>query len=156
MSRRMHSSQMLALVDWQLLVLFAGLFIVNHALAESGWLGSGMDQLTRVGVDVREPAWLFGSTVVLSNLVSNVPAVMLLLPAAEHPQAGAILALASTLAGNLIIVGSIANIIVVDQAVRLNTRITWLDHAWVGGACHACHASARRGLALDSGPSFLN
>jgi Na+/H+ antiporter NhaD/arsenite permease-like protein len=132
MSRRMHSREMLASVDWQLLLLFAGLFIVNHAFAESGWLALGMDRLTNVGVDLREPVWLFGSTAILSNLVSNVPAVMLLLPAAEHPQAGAILALASTLAGNLIIVGSIANIIVVDQAARLNTRITWLDHARSG------------------------
>jgi Na+/H+ antiporter NhaD/arsenite permease-like protein len=69
---------------------------------------------------------------VLSNLVSNVPAVMLLLPAARHPQAGAILALSSTLVGNLIIVGSIANIIVVDQAARLNVRISWRDHARTG------------------------
>ena len=52
----------------------------------------------------------------LSNLVSNVPAVMLLLPAAQGPHAGATLALVSTLAGNLLIVGSIANIIVVDAA----------------------------------------
>ncbi len=132
MSRRMHSREMLALVDWQLLVLFAGLFIVNHGLAASSWFDTGVARLAGAGVDIRRPGWLFGSTVVLSNLVSNVPAVMLLLPAAEHPQAGAILALASTLAGNLIIVGSIANIIVVDQAARLNTRITWLDHARSG------------------------
>jgi len=65
-------------------------------------------------------------------MVSNVPAVMLLLPAATHPLAGPILALSSTLAGNLIIVGSIANIIVVDQAARLGVNITWLQHARVG------------------------
>jgi len=132
LSRRMHSREMLALVDWQLLVLFAGLFVVNHSLAASSWLNSGMAGLAGAGVDLREPAWLFGATVVLSNLVSNVPAVMLLLPAAQPPDGGAILALASTLAGNLIIVGSIANIIVVDQAARLHTRITWLDHARSG------------------------
>ncbi len=84
------------------------------------------------GIDVSRPAWLFGVTVVLSNLVSNVPATMLLLPAATHPLAGPILALASTLAGNLLIVGSIANIIVVEQAHRLGVRVTWLDHAKVG------------------------
>jgi Na+/H+ antiporter NhaD/arsenite permease-like protein len=75
---------------------------------------------------------LFGVTVLLSNVVSNVPAVMLLLPFATHPLAGPVLALASTLAGNLLIVGSIANIIVVDQAGRLGFRITWRDHARVG------------------------
>jgi Na+/H+ antiporter NhaD/arsenite permease-like protein len=68
----------------------------------------------------------------LSNLVSNVPAVMLLLPTADHPQAGAVLALASTLAGNLFIVGSIANIIVVDQAGRLGVHVSWKQHARIG------------------------
>jgi len=69
---------------------------------------------------------------VLSNLVSNVPAVMLLLPHASHPLAGPVLALASTLAGNLLIVGSIANIIVVDQARRLGVDIDWHTHARIG------------------------
>ena len=68
----------------------------------------------------------------VSNLVSNVPATMLLLPSATHPLAGPILALSSTLAGNLIIVGSIANIIVVDQAERVGVRITWREHAAIG------------------------
>ena len=132
MSREMHTRDMLSLVDWQLLVLFGGLFIVNHALAVTGLTASGLDWLREHGVHLREPAWLFGTTAVLSNVVSNVPAVMLLLPAAEHSQAGAILALSSTLAGNLFIVGSIANIIVVDQAARLGVRIPWTVHARVG------------------------
>lgn len=132
MSRRLHSREMLALVDWQLLVLFVGLFVVNHALAAHGILGQGITTLSSAGIELRHPGWLFGTTVGLSNLVSNVPAVILLLPAAEHPQAGAILALASTLAGNLLIVGSIANIIVIDQAARLGVRIGWREHARVG------------------------
>ena len=57
---------------------------------------------------------------------------MLLLPFAQYPQAGPILALASTLAGNLLLVGSIANIIVVEQAARLGVRIGWREHARVG------------------------
>jgi Na+/H+ antiporter NhaD/arsenite permease-like protein len=69
---------------------------------------------------------------VLSNLVSNVPAVMLLLPAASHPAAGAVLALSSTLAGNLLIVGSIANIIVLEQAARQGVLLGWREHARVG------------------------
>ena len=75
-------------------------------------------------MDLADVHVLFPATVVLSNLVSNVPAVMLLLPHATHPLAGPVLALASsTLAGNLLIVGSIANIIVVDQAKALSVRI---------------------------------
>ena len=57
---------------------------------------------------------------------------MLLLPYAKGPEAGAVLALSSTLAGNLFIVASIANIIVVDQARRLGVEIGWRRHARVG------------------------
>jgi len=61
-----------------------------------------------------------------------VPAVMLLLPAATGPNAGPLLALVSTLAGNLLIVGSIANIIVVDAAARRGIVIGWRRHARAG------------------------
>jgi len=131
-SRRMASRDILGLVDWHLLVLFSGLFVVNHALVASGALGRAMGGLAASGVPVSRPAWLFGIAVFLSNLVSNVPAVMLLLPSATHPLAGPVLALSSTLAGNLFIVGSIANIIVVDQAARFDVRITWREHARIG------------------------
>lgn len=131
-SRRMTTRSILSLVDWNLLTLFAGLFVVNHALESSGMLSHLITQITATGIDPRQPGWLFGITVVLSNLVSNVPATMLLLPVATHPLAGPILALSSTLAGNLFIVGSIANIIVVDQADQMGIRITWRDHARVG------------------------
>jgi Na+/H+ antiporter NhaD/arsenite permease-like protein len=132
LSRRLASRDFLGLVDWNLLVLFVGLFVVNHALAESGWLTAGIAATRAHGVDVAAPAVLFAAVVVLSNVVSNVPAVMLLLPVATHPLAGATLALASTLAGNLFIVGSIANIIVVEQARALDVRIGWREHARIG------------------------
>lgn len=131
-SRRMATREMLGLIDWQLLVLFAGLFIVNKVLATSGMLHVFMELLSAWGIDPQQPAWLFGLTVLLSNLVSNVPAVMLLLPAATHPLAGTIMAIASTFAGNFFIIGSIANIIVVDQARQYQVRIGWLEHARVG------------------------
>jgi len=131
-SRRMHSRAMVGLVDWQLMVLFFGLFVVNYAVKTSGTLGAIHDGLSACGIHVEQPAWLFGVTVILSNLVSNVPAVMLLLPSATHSSAGPILALASTLAGNLLVVGSIANIIVIDQASRLGVKITWREHARIG------------------------
>ncbi|HKQ59795.1 MAG TPA: SLC13 family permease [Candidatus Polarisedimenticolaceae bacterium] len=132
-SRKLASREMLAQVDWHLLVLFVGLFVVNHAVASSGMLDAALGAIERAGADLGRPAWLFAGTVVLSNLVSNVPAVMLLLPAAAHaPLGGAVLALASTLAGNLLLVGSIANLIVVDQAARRGVRIGWREHARVG------------------------
>jgi Na+/H+ antiporter NhaD/arsenite permease-like protein len=132
MSRRLASRNILALVDWQLLVLFIALFVVNHALVVSGTLAALEHQVAAIGIDVRQPIPLFAFTALLSNLVSNVPAVMLLLPMASTALAGPILALSSTLAGNLILVGSIANLIVVDQAARLGVVIGWREHARVG------------------------
>jgi Na+/H+ antiporter NhaD/arsenite permease-like protein len=132
LNRRTDSRRIVSLVDWQLLVLFAGLFVVNGAMLASRTFGGVTEGLASAGLDLEHPGVLYGVTVFLSNVVSNVPAVMLLLPFASHPFAGPVLALASTLAGNLLIVGSIANIIVVDQAGMLGFRITWRDHARVG------------------------
>jgi Na+/H+ antiporter NhaD/arsenite permease-like protein len=131
-SRRMASRDLLGLVDGQLLVLFVGLFVVNHVLVTSGMLAQGMSIVEAAGVNLAQPPWLFTATVLLSNLVSNVPAVMLLLPAASHESAGPTLALASTFAGNLFLAGSLANIIVVEQAAKANVRISWQEHARVG------------------------
>ena len=131
-SRRLHSRKMLGLVDWELLVLFVGLFVVNHAFQRTGLTAALVHDLARSGIALERPAPLFAATVVLSNVVSNVPAVMLLLAVATHPLAGPLLALASTLAGNLFIVGSIANIIVVDAAARQGVPIGWRAHARVG------------------------
>jgi Na+/H+ antiporter NhaD/arsenite permease-like protein len=131
-SRKLHSRKMLGLVDWQLLVLFIGLFIVNHGLAKIGFPRQVIHDLAAAGVDLYHPASLFATAFVLSNIVSNVPAVMLLLPAATHEIAGPVLALSSTLAGNLLVVGSIANIIVIDAAQRRNIAIGWRAHARVG------------------------
>jgi Na+/H+ antiporter NhaD/arsenite permease-like protein len=132
LSRRLHSRHMLGLVDWELLVLFIGLFVVNRAFEQTGLTAEAVRTLSESGLHLEQPGLLFVMTVVLSNVVSNVPAVMLLLPLATHPMAGTLLALASTLAGNLLIVGSIANIIVVDAAERRGVRIDWYRHARVG------------------------
>lgn len=132
MSRRLHSSRMLGLVDWELLVLFMGLFVVNDALQRTGVPAQLVADSAAHGLHLDHPASLFGAAFVLSNIVSNVPAVMLLLPVAHHPLAGPLLALASTFAGNLFIVGSIANIIVVDAAARRGVVIDWGRHARIG------------------------
>jgi Na+/H+ antiporter NhaD/arsenite permease-like protein len=132
MSRRLHSNKMLGLVDWELLILFIGLFVVNHALAQTGLAEQAAAALADAGVPLSKPAPLFVTTLVLSNVVSNVPAVMLLLPAATEPFSGPMLALVSTLAGNLFIVGSIANIIVVNAARRRGIALDWRSHARAG------------------------
>lgn len=131
-SRRLHSRQMLGLVDWELLVLFIGLFVVNHALQKTGLPSRFIADLAASGVRIQQLGPLFATTFVLSNVVSNVPAVMLLLPSVNHTLAGLTLALVSTLAGNLFIVGSVANIIVIDTAARHGIAITWREHARIG------------------------
>ena len=132
LSQRFHSSRVMGLIDWELLVLFMGLFVVNHAFERSGLARDALAWLVARGVHLAEPGTLFVATLGLSNLVSNVPAVMLLLPTTRGPDAGATLALVSTLAGNLLIVGSIANIIVVDAARKAGIPIDWRRHARAG------------------------
>ena len=132
MSRRLHSANMLGLVDWELLILFIGLFVVNHALQQTGLTAQAVQALAAQGFALTEPGPLFAAALLLSNVVSNVPAVMLLLPAATEPFSGPLLALVSTLAGNLLIVGSIANIIVVDAARRQGIVIDWRRHLRTG------------------------
>jgi Na+/H+ antiporter NhaD/arsenite permease-like protein len=132
LSRRMASRQTLALVDWQLLLLFLGLFVVNHELEAAGLLRGLYQALESAGIDLSRPGWLFAVTAALSNVVSNVPAVMLLLPGHATPEQGTLLAVSSTLAGNLLLPGSIANLIVADQAQRLGVRLGFFEHARVG------------------------
>lgn len=83
-------------------------------------------------MDLADPATLFVAILGLSNLVSNVPAVMVLMPLAQGEHVGVTLALVSTMAGNLLIVGSIANLIVVDAAARCGITIDWRRHARTG------------------------
>jgi Na+/H+ antiporter NhaD/arsenite permease-like protein len=135
LSQRFHSSQVMGFVDWELLVLFMGLFVVNAAFAHTGLAAAAVAALARQGVVLGDTGPLFATSLVLSNLVSNVPAVMLLLPhlGGQDPvAAGLTLALVSTFAGNLLLVGSIANLIVADLAAREGVRIDWRTHVRVG------------------------
>ncbi len=114
-------------LDWELLTFFSGLFIVTHTIEASG-LGAALFEATapilRGGI-----AQLSLITAALSNLVSNVPAVLLLRPEmAQFPnpqQAWLTLAMASTLAGNFTLLGSVANLIVAGIAARMGVRLTF-------------------------------
>ncbi|MBK8979045.1 MAG: anion transporter [Planctomycetes bacterium] len=133
-SRRFQSRDRLELVDWPLLMMFVGLFVVVAAFERSGALATLGNAAGEAGLDLPAPAVLLPATLVLSALVSNVPAVMLLLPLLPGATAttGHELALASTFAGNLLPVGSIANLIVVEQAARLGVRVRFLAYVRVG------------------------
>jgi Na+/H+ antiporter NhaD/arsenite permease-like protein len=130
LNTRMHSRRMLGQVDWQLLVLFAGLFVVNHAFEATGLAPRAIDSLAAHGFDPREPEWLFLIAALLSNAVSNAGRMLLL--SLSSPQAGMVLALSSTLAGNLLISGSVANVIVVESAAGFGIDIGWRRHARTG------------------------
>lgn len=129
---RFVSRDMLHRVDWDLLILFVGLFIVNGALESTALPGDFVAELGRLGFDLRDSDVLFLATAVLSDLTSNVPAVMLLLPYASGPEAGPLMALASGLSSNLLIVGSLANIIVVDAASQRGLTISFKEFALAG------------------------
>lgn len=132
-SRKMHTRPMLALVDWHLLALFAGLFVVVRGLELSGWTEASQDWLLSLGADLRNPLIHLPVVVVLGNLVGNVPAVMLLLPFVNlDAPTGHGLALASTFAGNAILPGSIANIIVAEQAHRMGVHFGFREHLKLG------------------------
>jgi Na+/H+ antiporter NhaD/arsenite permease-like protein len=132
-SRRMHTRDMLALVDWHLLALFIGLFIVGRGFELSGWTEAGRNALAAAGFDLSHPAVLVTAVTLLGLVVGNVPAVMLLLPfVGRQPGTGYALALFSTFAGNAVMVGSIANLIVAEQASRLGIEIGFREHLRIG------------------------
>jgi len=119
---RTPPKQAFAYVDWQLLVFFAGLFVVVAGVAHAGVLTHLFEVVAPVVArgDAAGDAAFVGLVVVASNLVSNVPLVLVAVgwvPAMPDPTWGYImLAVASTLAGNLTLFGSVANIIVMEGA----------------------------------------
>ncbi len=121
-------------IDWSLLMLFVGLFVIIGGAEQAGLDRLFFEWLQPVGVTT--PGGLTVTVAVLSNLISNVPAVMLFTRIVPHlPDARTawlMLAMASTLAGNLTVLGSIANLIVVEGARRDGIRIRFLDYVKVG------------------------
>ena len=119
--------ELFARVDWVLLLFFASLFVVIGGLVQAGWLDPVIDAVP-VSRDLAGIAFLHGVSLVLSQLVSNVPYTVLMLPVLE-PQASDLLwlslASAATLAGNLTLIGAVANLIVAEQAKRDGVVITF-------------------------------
>lgn len=134
MSRRLASRDMIGAVDWHLLVLFACLFIVTDAFSGTGFAGLGAEMLAESGFMPHRLGVMGPLMLAASNTIGNVPATMLILSvwpiAEEGPLYG--LALLSTLAGNLLLVGSLANIIVAERAARAGERVSFLDFAKAG------------------------
>jgi Na+/H+ antiporter NhaD/arsenite permease-like protein len=133
-TRRIKPARIYRLVDWTMLAMFAGLFVVVAGLESTGFAPA---ILRLVGVERLTNATVMSAVVaILSNVVSNVPAVLLFRPL--YPMLGGshavalLIASASTYAGNLTVVGSIANLIVVEQARMRGVRISFGDYLRVG------------------------
>lgn len=121
-------------VDWGLLVFFVGLFIIVAGAERAGLMVSLLQPIAMW--DLHRVPIFVPVTAVLSNLVSNVPAVMLLrtlVVSFPDPHAGWLaLAMASTLAGNLTITGSVANIIVVERAAAEGVNVGFREYFRIG------------------------
>ena len=126
-TRRIKPQRVLNKVDWDLLVMFSGLFVVTAGVEKLGILNlfSGL---------VYTPLSILGITALLSNLVSNVPAVLLLQHLIPHPDTRTwlLLAAGSTLAGNLTLLGSVANLIVAEAVAKLGYQLSFWEHLRFG------------------------
>jgi Na+/H+ antiporter NhaD/arsenite permease-like protein len=120
-------------IDWSLLMLFLGLFLVLGGAEQAGVTQELVGAAERM--NLHNPIIFAGVVTLLSNIVSNVPAVMLLkgvIPQFHDAHsAWLLLAMCSTLAGNLTITGSVANIIVVEKA-RAEAHISFLEYMKIG------------------------
>lgn len=133
-SPKFRTEDLLGLVEWPILLLFMGLFVVTGAFQATGCGDQAAQWLAHSGFDLNRPANLTLATAALSNLINNSAAVMLLLKVVSlaQPATGYILALANSFGGNLIIVGAVSNIIVVQQARDLGVNISFRDFARLG------------------------
>ncbi|MGO8914472.1 MAG: SLC13 family permease [Stellaceae bacterium] len=133
-TRKFTSRTMIAAVDWPLLLLFVSLFAITGALADTGLPWTVISGLQSIGLLPDSLAVLTPLTLLMSNTIGNVPSVILLLQVWPNPPQGALYALAllSSLAGNLLLVGSLTNLIVVERGAAFGVRISFAEYARAG------------------------
>ena len=134
LTRRVKPQKIYIEIDWPLLVLFVGLFVVIGGVEKAVITPETAAMVGRLNLD--NTLALGAVTAALSNLVSNVPAVLLLkpfVPGLHDPQrAWLVIAMAATLAGNFTLVGSIANLIVAERAKARGVHIDFWTYFKVG------------------------
>jgi Na+/H+ antiporter NhaD/arsenite permease-like protein len=135
LTRRVKSWRVYAEIDWSLLLMFAGLFIIVAGAERTLLTPARIAAIGRFHLD--QVPVLSLATAALSNIVSNVPAVLMMKPFVgqlrDPGTAWLVMAMASTLAGNLTVLGSIANLIVVQKAAVSGVTIGFWDYFRVGG-----------------------
>jgi Na+/H+ antiporter NhaD/arsenite permease-like protein len=121
-------------IDGPLLILFAGMFVVVAGAERALLTPDHIAMVKTLGLDIVWRLSVF--TAVLSNVVSNVPAVLALRPFvptfADPQRAWLTVAMSSTLAGNFTLIGSVANLIVAEQARAEGTPISFWAYFKVG------------------------
>jgi Na+/H+ antiporter NhaD/arsenite permease-like protein len=135
LSRRVKPRRIYAEIDWPLLLMFAGLFVVVAGM-ERAAITPGLLARVAATVDLGHPLVLIAGTAALSNLVSNVPAVLalkpLLAPLADPGRVWLLVAMAATLAGNLTLTGSVANLIVAERARAHGIHLSFGAYVRIG------------------------
>jgi Na+/H+ antiporter NhaD/arsenite permease-like protein len=133
-SPKFKTEDLLGLVDWPVLVLFISLFVVTGAFQSTGYGAEAMQALARAGVNLESPRILAVVAAGLSNMVNNSAAALLLVKLVNvtRPPLGYVLALANSFGGSLIVIGSVSNIIVVQQARELGVDISFRAFARLG------------------------
>jgi Na+/H+ antiporter NhaD/arsenite permease-like protein len=133
-TRRIKPQRIYREIDWSLLLLFVGLFVVVAALERAVLTPERLAHVR--DLPLNQTLVLALITAVLSNLVSNVPAVLVLKPLIAHladpRHSWLVLGMASTLAGNFTILGSVANLIVVQGAERRGVKIGFWTYFLIG------------------------
>ena len=133
-STKFRTEELLGLVDWPILVLFIGLFVVTGAFVSTGLGTQAVQWLAHAGFNLDQPVNLTLTTATLTSLINNSPTVMLLLKVVNPLTAtnAYILALANSFGGSLLVIGSVANLITVQQARDLGVRISFWDFTRLG------------------------
>lgn len=130
----MKSAPLIAEVDWSLLLMFAGLFVVVAGMQRAVITPALVHRVA--GLHPGRPAVLVPITAILSNIVSNVPAVLVLKPfvsaLAHARRAWLMVAMAATFAGNFTLLGSVANLIVAERARARGITMTFADYLRAG------------------------
>jgi len=147
-TRRVRPTRVYGEIDFGLLVLFCGLFIVIGAVEATGLADDAFRLARRLALD--RPLVLSTAALLLSNLVSNVPAVLLfksVIPTFAAPRAAwLVLAMAATLAGNLTLVGSVANLIVAECARGEGVTLGFGEYLRVGAPLTVASLAAGLGV----------
>jgi len=130
----MKSERLIGAVDWSLLLMFAGLFVVVAGMQRAVITPAVVHRIA--ALNPGRPFVLVPVTAILSNVVSNVPAVLVLKPfvaALSDPRrAWLIVAMAATFAGNFTLLGSVANLIVAERARTGGVAIGFGDYLRAG------------------------